>query len=71
LALPSRRRLAGGLRPELYSQEIVLVSHPAWDQECIDEDPNDRDQHPNDGERQDELRDRDPSAFEIKIVTPE
>jgi hypothetical protein len=61
----------GGLGPELHSQEIILVSYPAWDQECIDEDPNDRDQRPHNCKRQDELGDGDAGALEIKIVTAE
>jgi hypothetical protein len=61
----------GGLGPELHSQEVVLISHPAWDQECIDKHPDDRDHHPHNCKRQNELGDGDAGAFEIKIVTAE
>ena len=60
-----------GLGPELHSQQVVLISHPVWDQECIDKHPNDRDQHPHNCKRQDELSDGDAGAFEIKIVADE
>src|SRR5260370_14937267 len=57
------------LRAELDRQKIVLVSHPAWDQERIDQDPEDRDRHPHDRDRQDQLRDRNAGALEIEVVT--
>ena len=53
------RRFIGllALRAELRGEQVVLISYPAGDQECIDQDPNDRDHRPDDGERQNQLRD--------------
>src|SRR5262245_5373795 len=64
----TRKRALGA---KLCRQQVVLPSDPTRDQECIDQDPNDRDDQPDDGEAQDELSYRHSGASQIEIVAAE
>src|SRR5262249_16340075 len=61
----------GASGAKLLRQQVVLVSDPTWDQEAIDEHPDDRNKPANDSEGQDELCDGDADAPQIKIMAAE
>src|SRR4030095_17216677 len=59
------------LGAELCRQQVVLPPDPTRDQEGIDQGPYDGDDHPDDGEAQDQLRYRNASASQIEIMGTE
>src|SRR5262245_12270760 len=64
-------RLSRRLNAKLLRQQVVLFSDPTWDEEAVDEHPDDRNEPANDGERQDQLCDGDAGAPQIKIMAAE